>query len=222
MLGFQCSSTRVQNGSNLISWFLHNTSPGSTKTWVWESLYSMKKEWEMFQVQRTFHTFFLWLSPKAWILAICLLIPGALEKRYEAVGKTTGKHFFFWGSQGFPWVREFCNCGSEIGLKLEFWFWSKLPCLANEQGNVPEKVTVWIWHQLRLIRCPAVGVVAEAWVVTSPVVDFGKMSPCTQPKRRKVLSSKAFHWCPVQSLVTFWRICRPNCMIWAGRCGNLI
>ena len=30
-------------------------------------------------------------------------------------------------------------------------------------------------------------------MVTSPVVDFGKMFLSTQPKRRKVLSSRAFH-----------------------------
>ena len=109
----------------------------------------------MSQVQGTFHTVVCLdmktsccgsafsgypLAPKAWILAICLLIPGALEKRYEAVGKTPGNHFFFFGKSRIPWVREFWNCGWEIGLKLEFWFWSKLPCLANEQGNVPERI----------------------------------------------------------------------------------
>ena len=145
MLGFQCSSTRVQNGSNLISWFLHNTSPGSTKTWVWESLYSMKKEWDMLQEH--------WRRPVPGQHS--LVIPslrrlGSLRFAFwylvpwrngtKLLGKRPESISFFWGSQGFPWVREFCNYGWEIGLKLEFWFWSKLPCLGNEQGNVPEKI----------------------------------------------------------------------------------
>ena len=138
----------------------------------------------------------------------------------KLLGKRPESISFFLGSQGL------LESGSSAIMAWRLvWSWnsdSEANCPAWAMSRETCLKRLWIWHQLRLIRCPAVGVIAEAWVVTSPVVDFGKMSLSTQPKRRKVLSSKAFHWCPVQSLVTFWRICRPNCMIWAGRCGNLM
>ena len=118
------------------------------------------------------------LARKAWILAICLLISGALEKRYQAVGKTTGKHFFFFGKSRLPWVREFWNCG----WNLEFGFQSNCPVWPMSRETCLKRL--WIWHQLRLFPHPAIGVVAEAWVV----VDFGKMALGT----RNVLC-RAFH-----------------------------
>ena len=155
------------------------------------------------------------LAPKAWILAICLLIPGALEKRYEAVGKTTGNHFLFFGEVKASLSLGVLKLWLEVGIRIP----KQLPCLGNEQGNVPEKVmnlTSAPFVSASCHRCRRRGVGGcGIWMI------LGRCPSVLSPNVEKCYQVGHFTT-PSPTLVTFWRICRPNCMIWAGRCGNLI